>query len=536
MIAAIFTVIFTSSVIAVNNDHNLSGVIWQSDGSLPSGPTNFCIWVERIPDSDDWKRFPATGWIQTQKGTNDDRYWYSYVLPNDEKGTTWDSNDFYKVHVDGSLWGEFDGNTTSNATGSAGDPVPAPYDPSNPANSENRINFIAGGGFGNEQQWDVRSVSPIDLVPLNITADGMRPSSYPGGIPTAPNVDVPIFFNITNIGSVSSGDFYVSFWNCTATGQNFAQPPFDIINIPSIDGGIDTGMLSTKWFSQTAPGAYYVNLTVDTYEEVDEFDEVNNRVIIHFVVGPEINFKEVFIEGNPPSDPIYVGPGSPVDITAVVQNTGPSPTGGPGDNFTVTVYNITGPGGTRIPGSEIHVIANTLNSMEETVPPLLWTWYAPSVVLTDVWVNISIDFYDDVWEANEDNNEITLHFNVPDTPVTTISATSPIDAQGSVWYIDSTTDLYFDAMGSYPPFTVWHRITDQTTSQVLLNWSSIPELTNFDMSSYGEGTYKIEFYSIDSVPNTEIPTKNKIIIVDDSEPATSISFSSPRYRELVSDN
>jgi hypothetical protein len=151
MIAAIFTVVLVGNVSAISNDHNLSGIVWQSDGSAPTGATDFCIWVEHTAGSGTWNRFPTTGWVQTEQGV-DGNWWYSYVLPNAQWGVTWGDTDNYRVQVDGSPWGEFFGNTTSNGTlpgpdSPSGDPQPFPYNPSNPANSQNVLNYSAGGGI-----------------------------------------------------------------------------------------------------------------------------------------------------------------------------------------------------------------------------------------------------------------------------------------------------------------------------------------------------------------------------------------------------
>jgi hypothetical protein len=527
LVAAVFTVILVGSVSAISDDHNLSGIVWQSDGSPPTGPSDFCIWVEHTAGSDSWYRFPSTGWVQTEQGV-DGLWWYSFVLPYGQWGLTWGDTDNYKVHVDGSPWGEFFGNTTSNGTGSLGDPFP-PYDPSNINSSFNQINYAPGGGSFNEQQWDVRTVAPIDLAPTNVTAMGMIPSLFPSGMPAAPNTDLPIYFNVTNFGTVASGPFFVSIWNCTVTGQNLPGFPIDEWQIPSLPGGSDSPVQSRNWYANLAPGDYYVNITVDSKGEITEFDESNNRIILHFVVGPELIIKDVFINGNPIADPIYVGPGTQVVISAVVQNIGPSPTGGPADTFEVTLYNISWPSQQPIGGTEITNVVGTLDSMEESAP-LTWIWTAPTgIPPIDAWVNITVDFGDVVWEANEDNNDVTIHLNVPDTPVTTIQSTTPVYWDGFVWYVDSTTDLSFEVDGSYPPFVIWYRILDQFTGSEVRAWNIISEGATFNMAPFGESTYRIEYYSIDSVPNTE-PTNNKIIIVDDTDPLSTIGFASPRYR------
>jgi hypothetical protein len=529
MIAAIFTVVLAGSVSAISNDHNLSGIVWQSDGSAPTGATNFCIWVEHPALSGNWERFPSSGWVQTQVGV-DGNWWYSYVLPNAELGSTWGDTDFYKVYVNGTLWGEFDGNTTSNGTGSAGDPFPTPYDPSNPANGQNELHYEVGGGFLNEQQWDVRTVAPIDLAPTNITVQGMIPALWePVGMPATPNLDLPIYWNVTNFGSVPSGAFSVSIWNCTVTGTNIGVP-IDEFPIPSIPPGGDSVVFMRYWYAPLIPGDYYVNITVDSQGVIPEFDEANNRQIIHFIVGPELVITDLWIYGGPPTDPIYVGPGDIVSILAKAQNAGSTPTGT--NSFNLTIYNTTGFGGPIILGSEISILINALGASEKSLEQEFF-WQAP-LVLGDYYINISVDFSNDVLETDETNNEISIHFNVPPIPVTKIWSGNPVHVESIYWYVTSTTELNFTVSSfNPPPYYTWYMITDDTTATVVKTWANYTfEGTNYTLGTWGEDTYRITYYSIDSVNAVE-GWKNKTIIVDDSDPLTSIGFGGPRYRAIV---
>ena len=52
---------------------------------------------------------------------------------------------------------------------------------------------------------------------------------------------------------------------------------------------------------------------------------------------------------------------------------------------------------------------------------------------------------------------------------------------------------------------------------------------------WGEGTFKIEYYSTDSINKTE-KTKTRIVIVDDTSPETNLNFGSPMYRASPSDS
>jgi hypothetical protein len=497
-------------------------MVYTSAGNNPGAPAGFCIWVNH---SGVWNRFPSgSDFIDTQPGTAPGSdYWYSYVLPYTEKGFTWDTGDQYKVHVLGGVWGEFDGNTTSDGTGSADDPFP-PYDPSNENNSFNDINWFSGGGLGNEQQWNVRTVAPVDLLATNVTVDGI--SVIGNNIPAAPNRQVPIHFNLTNLGIVGSGPFTVTLWQ---QGQPsfFDQFPY----LSSIPGGGDSGMVTRYWQAPTQPDTYYVDIIVDSEYEVDEFDEANNIVPITFIVGPELFIRDVFIEGSPPGDPHYVGPDMNVTIEAWIENEIVSPTGG---DFHVRLQEINETTGIPISGTEDDILVPGLGPGESV--QIFWTWRSPDdPPPTNATVRLTVDYFDVILESDETNNEFTIKFTVPDTPVTVIVGDIPL-VPATTWYISSTTELHFETSGNYDPFTINYTIVDMMTSLEIENTTTI-EFAPFDFSppTWGEGTYRIEFYAKDSLDNEELPVKFKIVIVDDSEPTTSVGFSSPRYRETATD-
>jgi len=515
-----FMVTFLGNISALNDAQNLSGIIWQSDGSNPSDITQFCVWVEH---NSIWYRYPQTGWVYTNVSV-DGLWWYSYVLPDPDHGIKWDDGDIYRIQINGEPWGDINDNTTSNGTGSSGDPFPTPYNPSIEANKNNTINYIAGGGFANEQQWDVRTIAQIDLLPTNITLNGLSPD--PLGNPVPPSSQVSIIFNVTNLGSTDSGDFNVTLYNYSLTlGQNIG-PPFAEFSLSSISPGGDSGELTAYWFSPAPPGEYYVNLTVDSDYEIPEFNEVNNRIILRFITGPDLNITNVLIWGSVPEDPFYIAPNEVVQIFATVENIGQSSTG---SGFILALYNITGPSGSIIPGHQSfnHSIG-TLDIGNSAIRS--WDWPAPSTE-GDYYVNITADYGDNILEADELNNHFTIHFNVTKIPVTRINHTNPyyILPFQAFWYINISTEIYFMiAQEFFPPYYTWYRVIWAN------NGSEVKVWTNYTLGGslpftipWGEGTYRIEFYSVDSVGAQE-PIKNKIIVVDNSVPLTSINFQIPK--------
>jgi hypothetical protein len=411
LVLTIYTVILVGSVTAMSDDQNLSGLVWQNDGSFPTKNTTFCIWVEHAGF---WFRFPETGWAYTEMGV-DGTSWYSYVLPNEDYPDKWADGDRYRVQVNGEPWGDYNGNTTSNGTGSLGDPIP-PLNLLSPASTYNLINYSAGGGFANEQQWDVRTVAPVDLAPTNITVDGLPPD--PTGIPVGPNENVTIIFNVTNFGLVPTGrSFNVTIWNCSITGQNIgATPIWEFLNLgPLNEYGNTSGFgydivipIPVIWTAHSLPGIYYINITVDSDYEITESNEINNTFILIFKIGPDLIPTNVLVNFQLPTDPIYVGPGDLVRIDGNARNVGNSPTGG---SFIMAIYNITGPDGSIIPGHLAFGYNINELAVWETSPQQTWFWTAPWDA-GDHYVNITVDYGDLIPEGNENNNSYTLHFYV----------------------------------------------------------------------------------------------------------------------------
>ncbi len=523
-----FLGIFLMNVSAVEDDHNLSGVVLTANGQTPLVQTEFCIHVEYPAGFNIWTRYPDTGWVMTEQGV-DGQWWYSYVLPNkDYQSAKWGDGAIYMVQVNGGYWGEYNGNTTSNGTGSAGDPFPTPYDPQNPDNMNNTINYSPGGGTANEQQWDVRTVAFMDLAPIDITGGGLRPVDYPFGIPVPPGTLIQINFNVTNYGSSASGNFSVDLYECNAAGQN-TGPSFAHFDVPSIPPGGISIIPSTDWTSPLSSGDYYINISVDSDRDVAEFDEVNNIFILHFKIGPDIIPTNVLIDGLSPTDPIYIGPGMDIQITANAMNVGNSPTG---SSFIMTLYNITGPSGPKVPGDQAFNYTISELDVLELSPLQTWTWPSPWVA-GDHYVNITVDYANVTSEADERNNNYTLHFNVPVTPVTRIFSLDPTFIYQDEWYVNETTELYFTVSGFNPPYSTYYRITDLSTTTIVKDWSNFTEEgTNFIMS-YGEGAYEIEFNSTDSV-GAEEETNSQNVIVDNSVPITSIDVGIPKYRGVPS--
>ncbi|UCF08046.1 MAG: hypothetical protein JSW28_10470 [Thermoplasmata archaeon] len=421
MIGTLFTVILTGTVSAMNDDQNISGLVWTSDGTAPPSITEFAIWVNH---SGVWYRFPDVNAGEAPAYTSMDTggtvSWYGFVLPDKYQGTgpgsRWDHGDEFRVQVDGTDWGDINANATSNATfpTPSGDPDPTDptyiYDPTIVAYTFNIINYTAGGGFANEQQWDIRTTAPIDLAPTDVKVEGEDPDTYdPFGVPVAPETVITITFNVTNFGSLGSGGFNISLFNCTPDGQPWGpSPTFRMIYVPGVSGNSVYVVIPVTWFSPPDAGDYYINISVDHYGEIKEYDESNNWKIVHFLIGPDLAPVNVLVGGVAPTatDPIHVGPGDTVTINANAENGGNSPIG---IETTMALYRTLGLNGPQTGPSDDRLIPD-LNASEISAQQT-YLWIAPWSQ-GDYYVNISVDHYDVASEASETNNHYVLHFVV----------------------------------------------------------------------------------------------------------------------------
>ncbi|UCF07539.1 MAG: Ig-like domain-containing protein, partial [Thermoplasmata archaeon] len=117
--------------------------------------------------------------------------------------------------------------------------------------------------------------------------------------------------------------------------------------------------------------------------------------------------------------------------------------------------------------------------------------------------------------------------NVTDYPVTSLTALPSYSSLAL--YVNSTTELIFTVGGENPPFYTYYRILDLDLGIVVKGWYNYTaDGANFSMS-WGEGTFKIEYYSNDTLGKNE-KTRTRIVIVDDSAPQTSLDIGEPWHR------
>jgi hypothetical protein len=485
----------------MNDEHNLSGLIWLSDGSTPPSATGFAIWVEYPPASDTWYRFPDSGWYTTSDPVSG-QVWYSMVLPDEWYNVGWGDGSTYRVEVDATPWGEYPDNCTSNGTGSAGDPFPAPYDPTNPNNINNTINYAAGGGFANEQQWDVRTVAPRDLIPTNVTVDGMLPIDYPAGIPVGGGSTANLYFNATNIGLLETGGtFNAGAWLCDANGVPFDinNPIAEFLGLGPLNeygntsgNGYDSGVLTFPWVVPLAPGDYYINITVDSGYTISEINETNNTIILHFIVGPDLVPVNIFVDGIqypdwPQISPIILpAPGQWIHIIIDLTNVGATTSGV--IPFNVAFYNVSITGGHEPIDPPFNSTGDVFSDIKvgDVVFALEGWWYAPAP--GEFRINLTVDYGGAVAELNESNNTYVLRVLVgPDIIPTNVtvnglllstspSAPIPVGLGQTVAIGTNATNIGFSPTGG----TIWTGWYNSTIDGSMLNQpyynASAPEL------------------------------------------------------------
>ncbi len=136
---------------------------------------------------------------------------------------------------------------------------------------------------------------------------------------------------------------------------------------------------------------------------------------------PELILTDIRVNGNDANDPSitwYFGPGESVTITTKVKNIGHNTTG---SSFILALYNVTGPGGGKVP-SDIS-FNYTMDSLGQGQGSgdRTWIWNVPKRSSVR-YVNITVDYGNNILEMEELNNSLTLHFAVvPDLTISNIT-------------------------------------------------------------------------------------------------------------------
>ncbi len=330
-------------VLAATDDQNVFGTIYKSDGT-PLGDdtvnndiTEFCIWIDH---NTNWIRYPATGWEVTSGG------WYSYTLPEFDKGVNWDHGDQYMIQVNGNGWGDLNLNCTSHGTGStdvAGIPGEGVKEFTPEGTIYNILNWDDTSNLAtpdNAQHWDIMS-SNIDLAPANITINSiLYPGPYLqpviGPVIVDLNSTINISAKVANLGAPGIIKPHTLIMTDESDNSNVLNSEV-IDSIGAYATAPATGITST-WQSPSVSGDYYVDVTVDHHDNLTETDESNNFVKIMFSVKSlDLMPWDVKVNGVGYTAPRNVSIGALVNISARAKNTG---TLNIDDTFSLTVIDL----------------------------------------------------------------------------------------------------------------------------------------------------------------------------------------------------
>jgi hypothetical protein len=422
------------------------------------------------------------------------------------------------------------------------------------------ISQVCGELNENNNYWVLTFVVDPDLVPSNISVDGLPISSYPGEIvELLPGQSIVIGATTLNIGQSSTGimQFAVAFFNSTEDGV-YLGPSFVYWgSLGPLGSAGSTADLFASWTAPypNQPTDYYINISVDSDGAISETDEGNNYYIIHVSVdAPDLIPDRVVVESvggdlyyiteNPQaigfiSEEIFLPVGVDLIFTFDVLNFGGVDltvgtnvsffnTSSLGGQQNATAFYETSPTWVLLGGKS----SPSWDQTSEVGQTMVVMWVNPGAY--GLWyINITINSGASIPEFNSTDNTFILIINITDIPVTNLNAATPSYASSAL-YVNSSAELNFTVSGENPPFYTFYRIIDMDSAIIVKNWANYTaEGANFSML-WGEGTYKIEYYSTDSINKTE-KTKTRIVIVDDSAPETNLNIGNPWFRDMPAD-
>jgi subtilase family serine protease len=185
------------------------------------------------------------------------------------------------------------------------------------------LNVVGESNEANNSASIISSVPWPDLVPWDIAVTNGGVYCYQDPEPVGYVSDViqtysgqshDISLNVTNLGaSFFNIDFRVEF-------DEGGIPFFDSGLLSSLGSGFMTGPLASSWIAPAQAGNYSVNLTVDVDDAVDESSEGNNTFVILFeVLAPD---QVDYVPTTSIISPIQTSVGKQVSLTSVVENLG----------------------------------------------------------------------------------------------------------------------------------------------------------------------------------------------------------------------
>jgi parallel beta-helix repeat protein len=212
----------------------------------------------------------------------------------------------------------------------------------------------------------------------------------------------------------------------------------------------------------------------------------------------ELIISYISVDGEDAKDPVkiwHADAGGIIPIGVNITNIGYFPTG---KSFNVTLYNLSGL------GEPMNLTVSPLNKNQDS-GTVTFSWPVPTT-LGDHFVEIIVDWADDIFEVNENNNTFILHFAVgPDyTPVNvTINGMDASDPS-KVWYVDlgvaveigvEVKNIGFSGVDSNINFSI--AFWNSTSSGVLIGSTPFELITGLPGLGAGESSgYQAGFWFV----------------------------------------
>lgn len=367
----------------------------------------------------------------------------------------------------------------------------------------------------NTSMWSIFVPRP-DLSPRDITVKNgftyvcQDPESvgYVSDVIVAySNQTLDLSLNVSNFGaSFFDTSLRVQFYETNGPGGPPLGPPFyDTSFVSSIPTGDSVGPLSSPWDVPYPPGNYFINMTVDADQSIPETTENNNTFVVQIqaLLPSDPDYIPVTNLSSPTKIPI----GSQVHLHSRVQNIGMTDAA---STSTIAFYDQSDPSNPLFQDS-----VGPLNG-GETSSDYGFDWTPPSA--GTYVILIEVDYYDNISEMDELNNNISITIIVSNPPVTTIIAGDPHYGSDPI-YVKSTTAFQLTATDNSGEGikNVFYRIDTSAQEDYLQTGA---------FTIFGEGLHTIFFYSVDNINGTE--AENSVeIYVDEIPPITNIDFDGP---------
>jgi agmatine/peptidylarginine deiminase len=154
-------------------------------------------------------------------------------------------------------------------------------------------------------------------------------------------------------------------------------------------------------------------------------------------------------------------------------------------------------------------------------------WVAPDTADT-YFVAMETDYFNEIDELDEDNNNLTLEFIVVGKPVTTPNIGPPNYVEDGI-YITSSTNIFFSVIdySGAGISTIKYKVGFGS------DWTDIAPGEYFNISE--EGLHTIFYYSIDHAGGFE-EIKQFEVVIDNTAPQTTVGLGEPSYKADTNDN